>query len=189
MVRIRPTPPVPPNAPELSHRLLTRPRGAEAGWARSAHARPRALPPAPRWSPLLNSARDQATPLKPDGGSGPRYAFTPRDRPHARHSRPRLPASVLGPVPVALAIVARGVVRLRGGEDWELGPNPSKNQKQSLTPRSHGGGCYAFAAAFFGLTLLMNLDLRWAPIEFGVLWAAVLTTIGFRMRRLGAKEA
>ena len=50
------------------------------------------------------------------------------------------------------------------------------------------GSCYAFAAAFFGLSLLMPFDLRWAPIEFGVLWAVVLGIIGFRMRRLATKE-
>jgi serine/threonine-protein kinase len=51
------------------------------------------------------------------------------------------------------------------------------------------GWCYAFAAAFFGLTLLMTVDLRWAPIEFGMLWAVVLGIIGFRLRRLAAREA
>ena len=51
------------------------------------------------------------------------------------------------------------------------------------------GWCYAFAAVFFGLTLLMTFDLRWAPIEFGVSWAAALGTIGFRLRRLATREA
>jgi S1/P1 Nuclease len=32
-------------------------------------------------------------------------------------------------------------------------------------------------------------DLRWAPIEFGVVWAAALGTIGLRLRRLAADEA
>src|SRR5262249_19125917 len=50
------------------------------------------------------------------------------------------------------------------------------------------GWCYAFAAAFFGLTLLMTFDQRWAPIEFGVLWALTLGIIGFRLRRLAARE-
>jgi hypothetical protein len=43
------------------------------------------------------------------------------------------------------------------------------------------------AAAFFGLSLLMPFDLRWAPIEFGVMWAVVLGIIGLRMRRLATK--
>jgi hypothetical protein len=43
------------------------------------------------------------------------------------------------------------------------------------------------AAAFFGLSLLMPFGLRWAPIEFGVLWAVVLGIIGFRIRRLATK--
>jgi serine/threonine-protein kinase len=50
------------------------------------------------------------------------------------------------------------------------------------------GWCYAFAAAFFCLTLLMIVDLRWAPIEFGALWALTLGIIGFRLRRLAARE-
>jgi eukaryotic-like serine/threonine-protein kinase len=51
------------------------------------------------------------------------------------------------------------------------------------------GWCYAFAAAFYGLTPLMTHDLRWAPMEFGVLWATALGTIGIRLRRLAAGEA
>jgi serine/threonine-protein kinase len=51
------------------------------------------------------------------------------------------------------------------------------------------GWCNAFGAAFYGLTLLMTYDLRWAPMEFGVLWAAALGTIGFRLRCLEATEA
>jgi hypothetical protein len=35
----------------------------------------------------------------------------------------------------------------------------------------------------------MTYDLRWAPIEFGVVWAAALGTIGLRLRRLAADEA
>jgi hypothetical protein len=50
------------------------------------------------------------------------------------------------------------------------------------------GWCYAFAAAFFCLTLLMTFDLRWAPIEFGMLWALTLGVIGFHLRRLAAKK-
>ena len=40
-----------------SHRWLTRPRSAEPGWGRSPHATPRALPPAPHWSPLSAAER------------------------------------------------------------------------------------------------------------------------------------
>jgi hypothetical protein len=47
----------------------------------------------------------------------------------------------------------------------------------------------AFAGAFYGLTLLMTDDLRWAPLEFGGLWAAALGTIGFRLRRLADQGA
>jgi hypothetical protein len=40
-------------------------------------------------------------------------------------------------------------------------------------------------AAFLGLALVMAADLRWAPLEFGALWAAVLLLLGARLRRLG----
>jgi serine/threonine protein kinase len=50
---------------------------------------------------------------------------------------------------------------------------------------SYWGRCYAFGLAFYGLALLMHLDLRWSPIEFGVTWSAVLVIIGNRLRNLG----
>jgi hypothetical protein len=53
---------------------------------------------------------------------------------------------------------------------------------------SYWGWCYAFGLAFWGLTFLMIVDLRWAPIEFGTLWAVVLTVIGLRLHRLGGNE-
>jgi hypothetical protein len=46
------------------------------------------------------------------------------------------------------------------------------------------GWCYAFGAAFLGVTVLMAYDLRWAPLEFGATWAAVLVLTGLRLRRL-----
>jgi serine/threonine-protein kinase len=53
---------------------------------------------------------------------------------------------------------------------------------------SYWGWCYAFGLAFYALALVMTVDLRWAPIEFGTLWAAVLITIGLRLHRLAGKE-
>jgi serine/threonine-protein kinase len=53
---------------------------------------------------------------------------------------------------------------------------------------SYWGWCYAFGLAFYGLAFLMRLDLRWAPIEFGILWATVLTAVGLRLRHLGGNE-
>jgi serine/threonine-protein kinase len=50
---------------------------------------------------------------------------------------------------------------------------------------SYWGWCYAFGLAFYGLAFLMTADLRWGPLEFGVLWAVVLTVIGLRLHRLG----
>jgi Protein kinase domain len=51
---------------------------------------------------------------------------------------------------------------------------------------SYWGRCYAFGAAFYGLALFMQLDLRWSPIEFGITWFAVLIMIGNRLRNLGS---
>jgi hypothetical protein len=50
------------------------------------------------------------------------------------------------------------------------------------------GWCYAFGLAFHVLAVLMAFDLRWAPLEFGTLWAIALVIIGIRLRRLGAAE-
>jgi serine/threonine-protein kinase len=47
------------------------------------------------------------------------------------------------------------------------------------------GWCYAFGAGFFLLAFVMAVDLRWASLEFGALWAAVLTVVGLRLRRIG----
>jgi serine/threonine-protein kinase len=53
---------------------------------------------------------------------------------------------------------------------------------------SYWGWCYALGLAFHALALLMALDLRWAPLEFGALWAAALVIVGIRLRRLGTAE-
>lgn len=49
---------------------------------------------------------------------------------------------------------------------------------------SYWGYCYAFGSAFFLLALLMPLHLRWAPLEFGSLWAVCLVVIAVRLRKL-----
>jgi serine/threonine protein kinase len=51
---------------------------------------------------------------------------------------------------------------------------------------SYWGWCFALGLAFEFLALLMVLDLRWSPLEFGTLWAIALTLIGIRLRRLAA---
>jgi tRNA A-37 threonylcarbamoyl transferase component Bud32 len=50
---------------------------------------------------------------------------------------------------------------------------------------SYWGGCYAIALAYFVLAALMLLDMRWAVLEYGTLWGAVLALIGWHLRRLG----
>jgi eukaryotic-like serine/threonine-protein kinase len=47
------------------------------------------------------------------------------------------------------------------------------------------GGCYVCGACFLMLAFVMCLDLRWAPLEFGALWAVTLVVIGQRLLRLG----
>ena len=46
---------------------------------------------------------------------------------------------------------------------------------------SYWGRCYAFGASFYALALLMHLDLRWSPIEFGITWFAVLIMISLAL--------
>jgi serine/threonine protein kinase len=53
---------------------------------------------------------------------------------------------------------------------------------------SYWGWLYAFGAAFFALSLVMIVDLRWAVLEFGAMWAATLFLIGLRLLRLGRER-
>jgi hypothetical protein len=53
---------------------------------------------------------------------------------------------------------------------------------------SYWGWCYAFGLSFQAVALLMLIDLRWAPLEFGALWAMALTVIGVRLRRLASGQ-
>ncbi len=48
------------------------------------------------------------------------------------------------------------------------------------------GYCAVIGLGFLGLSFIMAIDLRWAPLEYGVLWAVVLVYLGIRLRRLGA---
>jgi hypothetical protein len=48
------------------------------------------------------------------------------------------------------------------------------------------GGCYAFGVCFLALAFVMVFDLRWAPLEFGLLWAVTLVVIAERLRRIAA---
>jgi serine/threonine protein kinase len=48
---------------------------------------------------------------------------------------------------------------------------------------NYWGRCYAIGVAFFSLGCLMPLCLEWAPLLFGLCWAAALTMIGFHLRR------
>jgi hypothetical protein len=52
---------------------------------------------------------------------------------------------------------------------------------------NYWGRCYAFGAAFWVLAALMPLHLEWAPLEFGLLWSAILTAVGMHLRSLGLK--
>ena len=47
---------------------------------------------------------------------------------------------------------------------------------------NYWGKCYLFGAAFFIVSLLMTIDLSFAPIQFGGLWAFCLLLIGRRLK-------
>jgi hypothetical protein len=49
---------------------------------------------------------------------------------------------------------------------------------------TYWGQCYIFAATFFVLALVMVLNLAWAPVEFGVIWAGILLIVGKRLEKL-----
>jgi hypothetical protein len=51
------------------------------------------------------------------------------------------------------------------------------------------GRCYAFGAAFFALAVVMPVKLDWASLGFGLLWSAVLTMLGLRLKRLGLEAS
>ena len=53
---------------------------------------------------------------------------------------------------------------------------------------TYWGWCYAIGLVFHVLALLMTLGLRWAPLEFGTIWAVALVVIGIRLCRLGPAE-
>jgi hypothetical protein len=46
------------------------------------------------------------------------------------------------------------------------------------------GWCYAFGLLFLASAAVMAADLRFAPLIFGGTWAAVMVTIGVRLRQL-----
>jgi hypothetical protein len=50
---------------------------------------------------------------------------------------------------------------------------------------SYWGRCYAFAVAFWLLAGIMMVDLRWAILEYGLLWTVGLASVGYHLHRLG----
>lgn len=49
------------------------------------------------------------------------------------------------------------------------------------------GWCYAMGLVFCGLAPVMALALRWAPLEYGLVWGVCLVIIGVRLQRLGSE--
>jgi predicted Ser/Thr protein kinase len=47
---------------------------------------------------------------------------------------------------------------------------------------NYWGGCYAIGGAFLALIIVMAINLSYAPLEFGTLWAVVLVVVGLRLR-------
>lgn len=54
---------------------------------------------------------------------------------------------------------------------------------------NYWGWCYIFGLLFALLAVVMPLELRLAPLEFGVLWAVSLVLIGIHLQRLGRDES
>ena len=53
---------------------------------------------------------------------------------------------------------------------------------------SYWGRCYAFGVAFWVLACVMALDMRWAILEYGLLWTVALASIGWHLHRLGKQN-
>ncbi len=53
---------------------------------------------------------------------------------------------------------------------------------------NYWGRCYLYGAAFFLISVVMALNRRFAPIEFGMLWTTCLIDLGLRLRRLGGDD-
>jgi eukaryotic-like serine/threonine-protein kinase len=54
---------------------------------------------------------------------------------------------------------------------------------------NYWGWSYVFGACFMMLPFLMGLEPSWAPVEFGMTWAAILLLIGHHLRQLDAKQS
>jgi hypothetical protein len=54
---------------------------------------------------------------------------------------------------------------------------------------SYWGQCYAIGLAFFGLAVVMPLNLELAPLELGLLWSVTFIAIGLYVRRLGGESS
>jgi eukaryotic-like serine/threonine-protein kinase len=53
---------------------------------------------------------------------------------------------------------------------------------------NYWGRCYAIGLAFFGLAVLMPLNLDWAPLEFGILWSITFTSLGIHLHQIGGQS-
>ncbi len=58
----------------------------------------------------------------------------------------------------------------------------------ALAP-SFWGYCAVIGGAFLVLPFVMAIDVSWAPIEFGGLWAGILVVFGIRLRKLGRQPS
>ena len=52
---------------------------------------------------------------------------------------------------------------------------------------SYWGRCYAFGFAFWAIAALLPLNLEFAPLAFGMLWALTLVSLGMHLRSLGVE--
>jgi tRNA A-37 threonylcarbamoyl transferase component Bud32 len=90
---------------------------------------------------------------------------------------------------VTRALVASDVSGLERWQDLLVYPTSALLSGLAffIMGSNYWGACYAVGVAFWVLAWLMPRHLEWAPLEFGLLWSAVLTMLGLHLRRLGKR--
>jgi hypothetical protein len=95
-----------------------------------------------------------------------------------------------------------GTCLILGVSDWLLATPERPHHPLAMYPRfavvsgflflalasSYWGECYIFGAAFWLLAILMSFSLRWAAVEFGLVWTLALLVIGLHLRRMSSTE-
>jgi serine/threonine-protein kinase len=87
----------------------------------------------------------------------------------------------------ALASLVLSATALPGGQRELLALYPSQALLTGLAligaAALFWGWCYLLGAGYFTLALLMKMDLEWAPLEFGLFFAATIAPLGLYLWR------